>query len=321
MGILDIAANLVGTGVNAVVTGAQNRKTRKHQEHMYDRQMSDTWSLWNAQNLYDKEKWQQENEYMEGLWNKQNEYNERMWQTMNDYNSPQAQMARYGAAGLNPNLIYGQSNTAQPMDIGKLEYQNQEGGKMGGPPSPGNWNPRPLDLNIGSSLAMAAQTANTRAQTNNLEQLNRNIQLDGDLKILEATGKAAENQHKVKDYAQSESLYDMQADGLKLLNQQRAQDIAIGKAAELRNQQAHVQNMEQMKATINNLGLQNKILNLNEKLLILDGVIKQQNINWNEVNPVRIIPLMMKTPIKKMKEGFEWMISNPGTPGFLKSGY
>lgn len=31
-----------------------------------------------------------------------------MWNRMNDYNSPEAQMARLKAAGLNPNMIYGQ---------------------------------------------------------------------------------------------------------------------------------------------------------------------------------------------------------------------
>lgn len=35
-----------------------------------------------------------------------------MWRMNNEYNSPAAQMARYKEAGLNPNLIYGQSNMA-----------------------------------------------------------------------------------------------------------------------------------------------------------------------------------------------------------------
>lgn len=42
----------------------------------------------------------------------QNKWNIDQWQRENDYNSPTAQMARYRAAGLNPNLIYGQQNTA-----------------------------------------------------------------------------------------------------------------------------------------------------------------------------------------------------------------
>lgn len=41
---------------------------------------------------------------------KQNEYNLNMWKLQAEYNSPQAQMERFRAAGLNPNLIYGQGN-------------------------------------------------------------------------------------------------------------------------------------------------------------------------------------------------------------------
>ena len=39
-------------------------------------------------------------------------YNLELWHLMNEYNSPSAQMQRYQDAGLNPNLIYGQQNTA-----------------------------------------------------------------------------------------------------------------------------------------------------------------------------------------------------------------
>lgn len=40
-------------------------------------------------------------------------YNLELWNLTNQYNSPEAQMARYQQAGLNPNLIYGQTNTSQ----------------------------------------------------------------------------------------------------------------------------------------------------------------------------------------------------------------
>lgn len=39
-------------------------------------------------------------------------YNLELWKLQNEYNTPAAQMARYQDAGLNPNLIYGQSNEA-----------------------------------------------------------------------------------------------------------------------------------------------------------------------------------------------------------------
>lgn len=42
----------------------------------------------------------------------QNQLDIANWNMVNEYNKPSAQMARYAEAGLNPNLIYGQSNTA-----------------------------------------------------------------------------------------------------------------------------------------------------------------------------------------------------------------
>lgn len=41
-----------------------------------------------------------------------------MYRENREYNSPAAQMQRFKDAGLNPNLIYGQSNTAQPVSVG-----------------------------------------------------------------------------------------------------------------------------------------------------------------------------------------------------------
>jgi hypothetical protein len=50
-------------------------------------------------------------------WRNQNAWNEKMWHEANEYNSPQAQMARFAAAGLNPHLIYGKGThgNANPL--------------------------------------------------------------------------------------------------------------------------------------------------------------------------------------------------------------
>lgn len=55
---------------------------------------------------------QKNREYNLMLARTQNQWNIEQWQRENDYNSPSAQMARYRAAGLNPDLIYGQQNTS-----------------------------------------------------------------------------------------------------------------------------------------------------------------------------------------------------------------
>ena len=63
----------------------------------------------------------QQYRYQKRLMEQQNQYNtqaattayarmQEMWNMENEYNLPTNQMARFKDAGLNPNLIYGQSN-------------------------------------------------------------------------------------------------------------------------------------------------------------------------------------------------------------------
>lgn len=56
--------------------------------------------------------------YTKRLMNFQNDLNKENWALQNAYNTPKAQMERFASAGLNPNLIYGQSNTAG--DVGNV---------------------------------------------------------------------------------------------------------------------------------------------------------------------------------------------------------
>lgn len=54
---------------------------------------------------------QKNREYNMMLARQQNQWNLEQWQRENDYNSPTSQMARLRAAGLNPDLMYGQGTT------------------------------------------------------------------------------------------------------------------------------------------------------------------------------------------------------------------
>lgn len=54
----------------------------------------------------------------------QNEYNINMWKMQAQYNSPQAQMERFRAAGLNPNLIYGQGNNGNMSNAPQMVTPN-----------------------------------------------------------------------------------------------------------------------------------------------------------------------------------------------------
>lgn len=72
--LIGAGASLLGTGINAASQGGMNKKNREWQEKRYGVQRADALADWNMQNTY---------------------------------NSPESQMARLKAAGLNPNLVYG----------------------------------------------------------------------------------------------------------------------------------------------------------------------------------------------------------------------
>jgi len=81
---------LAGGAIQAASTARQNRLSRDFSREMYDKQYRDSIALWTRQN---------------------------------DYNSPQAQMQRFKAAGLNPNLIYGQGNSGNAGSIPTPDVQ------------------------------------------------------------------------------------------------------------------------------------------------------------------------------------------------------
>lgn len=88
------AAKNVGTTIAAANAGAQlltNRAQKRSNLEMYNTQRQDALADWNRQN---------------------------------QYNSPEAQMARFKEAGLNPHLIYGQMTTAQPIKTPEAKAPN-----------------------------------------------------------------------------------------------------------------------------------------------------------------------------------------------------
>lgn len=76
---INAASQTANNAFNIASTNRMNKKTRKWNEQMYERQKADNIAFWNMQN---------------------------------EYNDPSAQMARLKAAGLNPNLVYGSGSAA-----------------------------------------------------------------------------------------------------------------------------------------------------------------------------------------------------------------
>lgn len=142
--VFDIASGVLGTGVNFL----SNRNTNQTNERIQQ---------------------------------KQNAWNLEMWNRNNEYNSPAAQMQRLQAAGLNPDLMYGQ----------------QSGGASGNSSSPAQGtNPipkQPFQLDT-SSLVQAIQNEHLmQGQLDLLRSQKDNVDAD-------TQGKDIDNQNKQFGY-------------------------------------------------------------------------------------------------------------------------
>lgn len=112
----------------------------------------------------------------------QNRWNLNQWQRENDYNSPTAQMARFKAAGLNPNLIYGQSNTAassptltsgaasSPTDMSAIGNKRNFGQAM--------QEALNLEMQRAQIEAIKAGTEKTKADTDNTRENTKGLTID-----------------------------------------------------------------------------------------------------------------------------------------------
>lgn len=115
---------LIGQGVNSIAQVFNNRSQKKFALDMYNRQRQDA--------LAD-------------------------WQMTNSYNSPAEQMKRFKEAGLNPHLIYKQTNEAPAVRSA----------------SPGSYNPEAPQIDpsaIKDSLFYSVDLKAKTAQANNMEQ-------------------------------------------------------------------------------------------------------------------------------------------------------
>lgn len=164
------AASAVGTGVNAYAQGKMNRKTRAWNEKMYGIQRADALADWNM---------------------------------MNEYNSPQAQMARLKAAGLNPNLVYG---SGADMPSATVRGTDTKG-----------WNPEAPDYGsiVTQATGQIAQFQNMAvqaAQTNNLETQNTVLLQEVALKAAQIANVNAQTESTNFGTSQAKRLADISAE-------------------------------------------------------------------------------------------------------------
>lgn len=143
--IIGAVGDIIGQAFGASGTKQANWQQRQFAQDMYFQQRRDSLSDWNMQN---------------------------------EYNSPAAQMARLRAAGLNPNLVYG--NGAQVSQAQQVRSA-----------SAGSSSPNPVSFNPGSTLAAFQDASMRQAQTDNLKAQNTVL-------VQEAASKAVDIMNKIR---------------------------------------------------------------------------------------------------------------------------
>lgn len=149
-----------------MATGKMNRATRNWSEMMYQRQREDALADWNR---------------------------------VNAYNSPQAQMDRFKAAGLNPNLVYENSATYNAAPVRSSDVQP--------------WKPETPDVAGFSKAAIEGIGAYQdwtmqQQQLKNMEAARSNMELDGKLKAVQTSGAVLGNARSALEYQRGLRLFD-----------------------------------------------------------------------------------------------------------------
>lgn len=190
---------------------------------------------------------------------------------MNAYNTPANQMARFGAAGLNPNLVYGQGspgNQAQPAkyDAPQVDYKHASFDPM-------------LMLQTYSDFRLKnAQTNNIEADT---ESKRSGMANDAIQRLLMGVNK----ERAEFDLQQSKALGPYSLEGAKLENQirsQKLQDILFDVFAKGQTNEERIKamqaNYERARSTADKVEADKVFSQLRSKLFKDTGMTPQDNM-------------------------------------------
>lgn len=143
----------------------------------------------------------------------QYEKNLEQWNRYNEYNSPKSQMERYKAAGLNPNLIYGNGASSAGNAASSPQYQAPHLDAY----TDFSRNAAALSGIMDQALK-AAQIYKTEQETDNLKQYQKNMQADEEFRKLQTIGQRYANAKTKEEAAVYKELMQLQLDGMFLNN-------------------------------------------------------------------------------------------------------
>lgn len=196
-------------------------------------------------------------ESQKSMQRKQNKFNKQeaelayqreidMWNLQNAYNDPSAQMARLRAAGLNPNMVYGQSSggAAGQSSSSSPSYS----------PAQGNFQAFPININgvidAYQTVAMRqAQINNVKAQTENINARTMNESWRRILLEMQGKGETADVERKefYNEYLQG-------YDATMMHNEARRSQYLVDKEIQnlrLMSQDEVLKNLQQRQSSLN----------------------------------------------------------------------
>lgn len=235
------------------------------------------------------------------------------WMMQQEYNSPKNQMARFKEAGLNPNLIYGQTNEAPAVRSSEYHVSNRESPKWQSP-------------DIASGIMSYQDITTKQAQTDNIKAMTDIAKQDLVNKALSGYSLALDNVIKSEDARIKPGLADSQLQAAKLSVDKASKELEImeqSKQIALRDEQrraaSNAQSIREGYARIRQMEIQNAkttaeknkieaemkgILN-SQELQELDLKLKRMGIQPGDNMFFRVLGQLINSPdVKKFMKKF-----------------
>lgn len=232
----------------------------------------------NQQQSADQRIWNFNMAQIENQWAREN------WNMQNQYNTPQMQMARFKAAGLNPHLIYGQGNPGNAQSIQtpdvkpytKAEASNHiRGMKVFG--------------DIFQAKNIQAQTDNLKANT---ELAQQNALLTAQKTATEAiTGKRSE-----LDYGIAQALKETQIEAAKANLERTQQDINKGNLDIQFAEKTLSPRVRMIYQELNNAAKDGKLKDMDAQLKKWEIELNKSNLTKSDNVILRLIKGLIDSP-------------------------